>query len=127
MRCAGSSPNVARMLQVDLISQGNEQMFRYINYVRGRLAAAAPALGAAAPELLVLTRDLSGWVLREAHERGLAGGPTLGANLGGSLLAAGGGGPCAQAGGATPAGKGMHTPALRSRTPGTAIKRTPCY
>ncbi|KAK9842257.1 hypothetical protein WJX81_002922 [Elliptochloris bilobata] len=45
--------------EVDLISAGNEQMFRYINYVRGRLAAAAPALGAAAPELLGLTRDLS--------------------------------------------------------------------
>ena len=103
--------------QVDLISAGNQQMFRYINYVRGRLAAAAPAVGVAAPELLALTRELSAWVLREAHERGLAGAFSLGGSLGGA---------CAQAGAATPAGKGLHTPALRARTPGTAIKRTPC-
>ena len=107
--------------QVDLISAGNQQMFRYINYVRGCLAAAAPAVGAAAPELLALARELSAWVLREAHERGLAGASSLAGGIGGTL-----GGACAQAAAATPAGKGLHTPALRARTPGTAIKRTPC-
>ncbi len=113
--------------QVDLISAGNEQMFRYVNYIRGRLAAAVPALAAAAPELLGLTRELSAWVLCEAHERGLAGasalakGATPAAAAGGAHAAG-----CGAAGGATPGGKGMHTPALRARTPGTAIKRTPC-
>ena len=112
---------------MDLISAGNEQMFRYVNYIRGRLAAAAPPLATAAPELLGLTRELSAWVLCEAHERGLAGasalarGPAPAAPAGAAHT-----GGCGAAGGATPGGKGMHTPALRARTPGTAIKRTPC-
>lgn len=55
-------------LQVDLIHQANEQMFRYLNYVQQRLASHTAELQGS-PELMKLLRDLHMWCSRESSGR----------------------------------------------------------
>ena len=56
------------MMQVDLIHQANEQMFRYLKYVQQRLSSHTAELEAS-PELLKLLRDLHMWCARESSGR----------------------------------------------------------
>ena len=55
-------------VQVDLIHQANEQMFRYLNYVQQRLSSHIADLQGS-PELMKLLRDLHVWVAREGSGR----------------------------------------------------------
>lgn len=55
-------------LQVDLIHQANEQMFRYLNYVQQRLSSHTAELQGS-PELMKLLRDLHMWCTRESSGR----------------------------------------------------------
>ena len=55
-------------VQVDLIHQANEQMFRYLKYVQQRLSSHTAELEAS-PELMKLLRDLHMWYARESSGR----------------------------------------------------------
>ncbi|CAL8470836.1 g10378 [Coccomyxa elongata] len=54
--------------EVDLIHQANEQMFRYLNYVRSRLGTHLAELQHI-PDLLQLLKDLHAWCTRESRGR----------------------------------------------------------
>ena len=63
-----SSDRVCVSVQVDLIHQANEQMFRYLKYVQQRLSSHTAELEAS-PELMKLLRDLHMWCARESSGR----------------------------------------------------------